>query len=425
MGRVGQTMRKRRGCSTVATVALGWLLAIAPAVRAQDEDGGFLGLNDVDLSVASESGDFLLTFSGILDLEYYHVDDEAPGLIFTDDPFFTQRLMLFADAEYGDHWRLFVQGRADRGFDPSDKPVQVRADEYFLRYTEPGDDWSASAQVGKFATPLGNFVPRHDSFRNPLVRAPLPYDFMTSIGDKGVPANNQAQIDRRDIEDKKGLWLTPIWGPVYHTGAMVFGTWRDFDLRFAVTNAAPSERPDEWMWQNGDIDNLAFSARAGWRAFPGFVAGINWARGPYFRHEAHDSLPRGAHRHDFDQKLVGIDLEYRIGHFEFFAEIYGSEWEVPNTAGDFRSVSYYVEGKYTVTPRLHVATRWGQIFFNEVRDRTGARTEWDRDSWRAELGVGYLFESNLLGKVQYEVNEHQGGREPHDNMLSLSMSLSF
>ncbi len=421
---VGTVAPGPRFAPVVLVLAAAIALAGTRSARAQEEEEGFLGLDALDLGFATEDGGFSLDLSGILDVEGYVPGKEAPGLVYADHPLVSPRLSLFVDASLGEHLFVFLQARADRGFDPDDHPAQVRPDEYFARWTEAGEDWSVSAQVGKFATPLGSFVQRHDSLRNPLVRAPLPYDFMTSVGDAVAPKSNAAQIARRDIEDRKEDWVPILWGPVYHTGAMLFGAVGDFDMRLAATNAAPCERPEEWTWQEDDGEAIAWSARLGWRAFPGFVVGLDWARGPYYRREAEDSLA-GSDREDFDQKLIGVDLEYKVGHLEAWAEVYASDWEAPNIVGDLRALAYYVEAKYTLTPALHLAGRWGQIFFNEIRDASGRRTEWDRASWRAELGVGYLFASNLLGKVQYEVNEHSGGREPHDDMASFSMSLGF
>lgn len=403
---------------------LALVVALLSLTRAAADDDGFLGLQNLDLGVESESGDFSLQISGLLDLEGYVVDEESPGLLLSDHAFINPRLTLFLDVQYGEHWSLFSQVRADRGLDPDDHTAQVRPDEYFVRYSTGAEEWSTSVQVGKFATPLGNFVPRHDSFHNPLVRAPLPYDHMTSVGDKSAPPRNQVQINRRELEDRKELWVPVLWGPVYHTGGMAFARWGEVDARVAVTNSAPSERPEEWTWQDGDIRNLAWSARVGWRAFPGFGVGLNWARGPYYRAEAEDSL-RGADRSDFDQKLVGVDLEYKVGAWEFFAEVFASEWEAPGIEGNLRALAYYVESKFTITPRAHVAARWNQIFFNALDGADGRPTEWDRAAWRAELGAGYLLDSNLLGKLQFEHNEHVGGREPQDDLWSMSLTLSF
>src|SRR6185295_646410 len=115
------------------------------------------------LSIHSNDNRFNLQLTGLLDLEGYYLDQPAPGLIFTEHDFlFNPRLTLFLDAGFTSHLKVFVQARADRHFDPSDRDAQFRFDEYFLRYT-PLENASVNIQIGKFGTVVGNWVPRHYS----------------------------------------------------------------------------------------------------------------------------------------------------------------------------------------------------------------------------------------------------------------------
>lgn len=403
---------------------LGFCFCVGPAAAA-DTDKGFLGLPAAWPTLADESGDFAFSIHALLDLEYYRVDDTAPGLIRPHHPFLNPRLSWFVDFAIGDRLTLFFQAREDRGFDPNNSGRQIRLDEAFARWTEGGDAWGASLQAGKFATPIGNFVPRHDAMKNPLVRAPMVYDHITTIGDAKAPAGNPAQIGRRDLDDKRADWLTMIWGPVYHTGAMVFGNAGPVDLRLALTNAAPAERPYEWGPKTDDAGNLAWSGRVGVNPFLGFKAGLNYAAGPYLRSRAAPTLPAGRHRDDYPQRLAGVDLEYSVGHLELFSEVYWSEWEAPHISGDLRSLGYYVEAKYALFPGFFAAARWNQMTFGAIRDAAGEQTPWDRNAWRAELGVGYFIHVNLLAKAQYELNHTNGPNDPRDDMASFSLSVSF
>lgn len=409
------------------------LFAAAALPAPADEDGAFLGPAPGSLQVSNESGSLSFGLAGLLDVESYSIRDAAPGLLFADDSFVNPRLTLFGDASVGEHLGVFLQGRADRAFDPSEHGSDVRLDEAFVRWGWEGHDdpdhaahgWSLAVQGGKFATPLGNFVPRHDSMKNPLVRAPMPYDHVTVIDDYAAPAANQKLVDWRDLPDRKTQWLTMLWGPVYHTGVMALGSAGRFDLRAAVTNAAPSERPSQWAWQDDDRDALAYSARLGWNPFLGFKTGLNWASGAYFKKEAESTFRPGHERDDYPQRLVGADFEYGIGHLVLFAEIYRSAWEVPNVSGDVQAVAYYVEPKYALFPGFYLAGRWNQMVFSEIRDAAGNDRTWDRDAWRAELGAGYFIYVNLLAKAQYEWNGSDGPNDADDNVLSLSLSLSF
>src|SRR5229473_3325865 len=104
------------------------------------------------------------------------------------DNLFNPRLTLFLDAQYGSQVYFFAQARLDRGFDPSDRGAQIRLDEYALRITL-WDDGRCALQIGKFATVIGNWVPRHLSWENPFVDAPLVYENITPVSDKSAPAS--------------------------------------------------------------------------------------------------------------------------------------------------------------------------------------------------------------------------------------------
>ncbi len=400
------------------------LLALAAALPASAQDDGFLGLHEAGPRL--DLGDFSLSFSGIADVEFYSTDETAPGLLLEDDSFFSPRLTVFADASYGEHWSALLQARADDGFDPQAVGhLDLRLDEAFVRGTwEVGGDWSFSAQAGKFATPLGNWVPRHDPMKNPFVRAPIVYDHVTTIGDGKPVPSGAGLLSRRDIPDKKLDWVSMLWGPVYHSGVLLFAASKRADLRLALTNAAPCERPDEWTWQGGDRDHLAWSGRASWVPTIGLRLGLNAAKGPYLRREIEDLLPASKDRSKYDQSLVGIDAEYGIGHFTAFAEVYRTTWDVTNVADHPSALGWYVEGRYAFFPGFFACARVGAIHFGRI-DVGGAEHKWERDTRRFEVGAGYRIYVNLLVKAQYEINRTAGPGDPDDDLLSVAAALSW
>src|SRR5687767_11055441 len=144
------------------------------------------------LHVESSNGFFRAKLSGLFDLEGYYFDRLPPGLIFgKDEAFVNPRLSLFLDTRIGKHFYSSVQARIDRGFDPRVKKQDARFDEYFVRYT-PFDDARLNFQAGKFATVVGNWIQRHDSWNNPFVTAPLPYENVFTISDQTTPPSAKA-----------------------------------------------------------------------------------------------------------------------------------------------------------------------------------------------------------------------------------------
>src|SRR5947209_1783044 len=164
------------------------LCLLAGSAHAFEIDDFFDRL-DSTLTVAASDNNLRARLSGTIDLEAYHFQQPAPGLIDSKiDNLFNPRLTLFLDAQLGSKVYFFAQVRLDRGFDPSNHGAQVRLDEYALRIT-PWEDGRFTFQAGKFATVIGNWIPRHLSWDNPFINAPLVYENVTAIQDKYAPSS--------------------------------------------------------------------------------------------------------------------------------------------------------------------------------------------------------------------------------------------
>jgi len=181
-----------------------------------------------------------LQLSGTFDLETYFIEQPPPGLIFTDDRFLANpRLMLFLDAQIGSYVSTFLQARLDRGLDTSDGGAEVRLDEYAIRVS-PLKDIPLTVQFGKFGTVVGNWVPRHYSWDNPFINAPLLYENVTGVWDSNAPENVDELVERAHVPYEeytdfgngyydKYLRLPVIWGPSYASGFSVSGALGKFD----------------------------------------------------------------------------------------------------------------------------------------------------------------------------------------------------
>src|SRR5438876_9115043 len=143
---------------------LGFCLLACTARALEVEE--FFDRVDSALTFAGFHDNLRARVSGTIDLEFYHFEQPAPGLIDSKiDNLFNPRLTLFLDAQFGSHIYFFAQSRLDRGFDPSDRGAQLRLDEYALRVT-PWNDSRLTVQIGKFETIVGSWVPRHLSWEN-------------------------------------------------------------------------------------------------------------------------------------------------------------------------------------------------------------------------------------------------------------------
>src|SRR5437016_10837617 len=197
------------------------LCLFACTVHALEIDDFFDRLDNA-LTITAFDGNLRARLSGTVDLEAYHFQQPAPGLIECNiDNIVNPRLPLFLDAQFGSQIYFFAQSRLDRGFDPAARGAQVRLDEYALRFT-PWDDGRFNLQVGKFATVVGNWVPRHLSWENPFINAPLVYENITAISDKAAPASPLDFI--HSFEANAKYEFNPvIWGPNYTSGVSISG----------------------------------------------------------------------------------------------------------------------------------------------------------------------------------------------------------
>jgi len=366
---------------------------------------------DAALTVAAFQDNFRARVSGTIDLEFYNFEQPAPALIdSSSNNLFNPRLTLFLDAQIGSQIYFFAQARVDRGFDPSDHGAQVRLDEYALRIT-PWADGRFTLQLGKFATVIGNWVPRHLSWDNPFVGAPLVYENITAISDKAAPYSAY-DFAFRMYANEKYSFNPVIWGPSYASGVSVSGRVGWFDYAAELKNASLSSRPESWNATEVDFEYPTFSARVGLRPNQMWNFGFSVSNGSYFRAEAQQTLPPGRDIGDYRELVVGQDASFAWHHLQVWAEVYEARFEVPRV-GNADTLAYYLEAKYKFTPQFFGALRWNQQLFSKVDVGGGETIRWGHDLGRVDIAAGYRFTSYTQLKLQYSFQQQTSG--PHDN----------
>jgi hypothetical protein len=379
------------------------------------------------LSLDDSQDRFHLQLSGLVDVDAYLMDQPAPGLIFSSRNFLlSPRLRLFLDAQIGSNIYVFAQTRVDRGFDPSDGGAQIRLDEYFVRYTPVKN---VNLQVGQFATVVGNWVARHDSWQNPFINAPLPYENPTGIWDMWAPEDTDdvlewghvGEYDTGDYSDKYAR-VPIIWGPSYATGIAVSGACGRFDYAAEMKNTSLSSRPKSWSITETGFENPTFSGRLGFRPNEMWNLGLSASGGPYFTSDAVDSLPPGRSLGDYRELVLAQDLSFAWHHLQLWAEFYEARFEVPRI-GNADTFSYYLEAKYKITTQLFGALRWNQQLYGTIRDED-ERTKWGNDIWRIDAALGYRFTDYLQVKLQYSFGRQETLRNG-ENLVATQVTLKF
>jgi hypothetical protein len=398
------------------------LCLLACTVRAFDVDDFLEQLNS-SLTVSGFHDALRVRVSGIVDLEAYHFQQPAPGLIDSSiDNLFNPRLSLFLDAQAGSQIYFFAQSRVDRGFDPSARGAQVRLDEYALRFT-PWDDSRFNLQLGKFATVVGNWVRRHLSWENPFVNAPLVYENITPISDKQAPASQLDFVDGFEPTDK--YEFNPvIWGPSYASGVSISGRFGKFDYAAEMKDSSLSSRPESWSVTEVGFDHPTFSGRLGFRPNEAWNLGVSASDGSYFRAEAERTLPRGRDTDDYRESLLGQDISFAWHHLQLWAEFYEARFQVPRV-GDADTFAYYLEAKYKFTPQLFGALRWNQQLFGDVPDGTGGHVGWAQDLGRIDAALGYRFTPHTQLKLQYSFQHGSTGQENDNHLVAAQFTIRF
>jgi hypothetical protein len=386
----------------------------------------FLDKIDDSLFLQSPGGTYRVDLSGLFDLEAYYIDQRPPALIFGGgDSFVTPRLSLFLDAHAGKHFYSFVQARFDDGFHPRAPEAHARFDEYLLRYT-PFDTPTVNLQVGKFATVVGGWIPRHLSWDNPFIIEPLPYNNVTIVSDQIIVPSPAAFLARKDVPDQKEIWLPIVWGPDYGSGASLFGSIGKFDYAAEVKNSSISSRSSVWDARDLGWDHPTVSSRIGYRPGAAWILGTSFSYGAYLLPVAKQSpnFPAGRSLGDYNQITFAEDISYEWRHWQFWGEIFFTRFQVPNV-GDADTLAYYLETKYKITSQLFAAVRWNQQFFADINNGLGSETPWDRDIWRVDASLGYRFTRHLQAKIQYSFSDQQGTLQQGQQLAAAQITLKF
>ena len=385
--------------------------------------GGFFDTLDEKTRFDSDALGLHADLSFMTEATLFVPELPAQGLLTSDDQvFFVPRLITFFDVQMGDRLTLHTQMRADRGFDPGAAPDgEVRLDEYYLQARILKDD-DLNVRVGKFGTAFGSWAKRSLSWNNPFVTAPMAYEDVLTVSDQRIPLSVNQFVHRRDVSDKKNLWLPILWGPSYATGLSVSDRidWVEYALE--VKNASISSSPEVWdAAQVGFPTNPTVTGRVGLHPAPEWSLGTSVSHGAYLQANTASSLPIGSSVNNFTQTTWGIDAGYEHGRWQIWSELIGTRFEVPRV-GALEAVSGFIEAKYKLTADLWTAFRWNQAAFGDV---PGLDLSWDRNGWRSDIALGWRLSENIQAKLQYSLGD-KSGQEPEGNHLgALQLVMKF
>jgi hypothetical protein len=406
-------------------------LALALTLSAHASEEFFDRLAD-SLVFNPADGRIRARVSGMLDLEVYRVQAPAPGLIYTDsNTLFNPRLTLFLDAQAGEHIYFFAQARADRGFDPADRPLRGRLDEYAVRIA-PWAGARFNIQAGKFATVVGSWVPRHGSWENPFITAPLAYEHVTAIWDTAAARSgntllawghvNTGSTAAEEYADKH-LRSPIIWGPAYSSGVALFGDSGKFTGAIELKNAGLPLRPKGWDATRDSFDHPAVSARLAWQPNVMWRLGMSASSGSYLLPSAARTVAPGRDLGDYRQTLLAQEVSFAWHHWQVWAELFQARFEIPNV-GDANVVSGYIEVKRRFTPMLAGAVRWNFQTPGSI-PHGGGTTKWGREAQRFDLAPSWRFSAHSQLKLQFSLQHEPGAPRRTSHMFAGQFTVRF
>lgn len=263
-------------------------------------------------------------------------------------------------------------------------------DQAFLRY-----DFRAPLRLrieaGRIAAPVGSFAARHASNVNPLVGEPDTYDV-------GYPYGLQLSAVASYFDFRVAVVSLPLVNGKY------------------VPKPTAAYRP---------AINIGVTPVTGLR-FGAFAT-----RGPYLNRHLQDLIPAGAGWRDFEQQILGFEVQFSRGYLEINGELALSGYEVPTQTAAVHGKAAYLDVKYTWSPRFFTAIRLEQNSYVFVRPISSSF--WlgrPVNFYDAEAGLGYRLGPDTLVKVSYRrdhwsVDDSLKPFLPNGHALALQLSHSF
>ena len=323
---------------------------------------------------------------GLTDAEIWYTDPQSSISRNEGEAASAARLRLWAVGEFRENFQGFVLGAVESGRGTETQETETRLEQAYLRYSFEAPR-RLVLQAGRLPLPYGNFSRRYFSSQNPLIGTPLNYEMSYPLG-----LQISGAVGRFDF------MAAALDGPLTH---------QEYD--------SPTEsvvRP---------------ALAAGVTPLTGFRVGAYATKGPYLSRISEWWLLPGADLRDFEEKVSGLDLQFSRAHFELNGELTQARLEVPN-AGDARGRTWYVEPKYTFSPRWYAALRWERGDLAEAHWVWG--TTWSPEQIRIndlEAGLGCRILPGFLAKASYrtEMDKRSTGPDPEGHALALQLSYSF
>jgi hypothetical protein len=337
------------------------------------------------ISAALAQGGVLL--QGVADLEAWKTDSASFLLARNNGRFVSPvaRVDVWGAAEPVRNIILFAEYLGETGSGRAQSGSYSEFSQGGLRFS-PSDAFMF--QAGKLPQIVGAFSNRRLSFRNPLISIPDGYSLDYPIG---VRAEGTVGI----VDYRAGV----------------------LDRALARTGYTPDPG-----------SALRPSVGGGITPFTGFRLGASATVGPYLSDTFTVAALRGQNWKEYKQHLVAGELQWAHDYLELYAEVARSSYDVPQQPTAIRGLAWYVESKYTLTPRFYVAARVEQNDYPFISQFAGPFWVGRGVTFNAaEIGAGFRPGASQLLKASLRKDHwlpNASPQAPHDDGYAVALQFS-
>jgi len=304
---------------------------------------------------------FLL--QGIADAEAYATDADSPLLSRNEGDVATLgRIQLWSAYQLTPSIQLYALAELESHNFAGSFETDAELEQFTIRYTRLDSPYIV-AEAGRILSPISVYGERHISTENALIGQ---LHTLPSVYPIGVQLTGSASI----LDYRAGLVDLPN-----------------------IDSAVLEFDPDS-----------AFRPVFGAGVTPlfGLRVGASYTKGPYLASSLNPYLPEGVGWRDYDQRAAGFDFQYAHRYLEVSGEWLDTKYEVPYQARKLDDTTWFLEARYTFTPRVYGAIRLQGV--DGAFPKVTPDGDWlasDRDVTDLEVGCGIRLTSDLLLKLSY------------------------
>jgi hypothetical protein len=183
---------------------------------------------------------------------------------------------------------------------------------------------------------------------------------------------------------------------------------------------------DTWVPESSAAPRPAIAA--GLTPVVGTRIGVFGTMGPYLGEDSEDFLASDESWKDFDQTVYGLDLRFSRGYFELNGELAWSFYDVPAGLGEVNGVGWFIEPKFTFTPRIFAALRYEWSDWPYIEFEDPANPAWYAGTAKKaylETALGYRVANGLIVKAAYRQDHTYGEDLPPGRTIAVQFSYAF